>query len=55
MKCTNIRIIELPEGEEKEQEIANLFEKDKENVPNLTKEIEIQLQEAQSPKQVGPK
>ena len=54
-KHSNIYIIGLPEGEEKEQEIANLFEKDKENVPNLTKEIEIQLQEAQSPKQVGPK
>ena len=47
----------MPEGEEKEQEIENLFEKVmKENFPNLVKEIDIQVQEAQkSPKQVGPK
>ena len=35
-------------GEDKEQEIANLFEKImKENFPNLVKEIDIQVQEAQ--------
>ena len=46
----------MPEGEEKEQEIENLSEKTvKENFPNLVKEIDIQVQEAQSPKQVGPK
>ena len=39
-------------GEEEEQEIQNLFEKImKENFPNLAKEIHIQLQETQSPKQ----
>ena len=39
------------EGEEKEQEIENLFEKImKENFPNLVKETDIQVQEAQSPK-----
>ena len=27
----------------------------KENFPNLEKEIDIQVQEAQSPKRVGPK
>ena len=27
----------------------------KENFPNLAKEIDMQIQEAQSPKQVGPK
>ena len=55
-KCTNIWIIGLPEGEEKEQEIENLFENTmKENFPNLVKEIDIQVQETQSPKQVGPK
>ena len=45
------------EGEEEEQDIENLFEKImKENFPNLVKEIDIQVQEAQkSPKQVGPK
>ena len=36
------------EGEEKEQEIENLFEKImKENFPNLVKEIDIQVQETQ--------
>ena len=39
------------EGEEEEQEIKNLFEKImKENLPNLVKEIDMQVQEAQSPK-----
>ena len=38
----------MPEGEEKEQEIGNLFEKImKENFPNLVKEIDMQVQEAQ--------
>ena len=38
----------MPEGEEKEQEIRNLFEKImKENFPILAKEIDIQVQEAQ--------
>ena len=44
------------EGEEEKQEIENLFEKImKENFPNLVKKIDIEVQEAQSPKQVGPK
>ena len=39
----------VPEGEEKEQETGNLFEKImKQNFPNLVKEIGIQVQEAQS-------
>ena len=38
----------VPEGEEKEQEIENLFEKImKENFPNLVKETDLQVQEAQ--------
>ena len=38
----------MPEGEEKEQEIGNLFEKImKENFPNLVREIRMQVQEAQ--------
>ena len=38
----NIHITVGPEGEEKEQEIGNLFEKVmKENFPNLVKEINI--------------
>ena len=49
-KCTNIRIIGVLEGEQKEQEIGNLFGKImKENLPNLVKEIDIQVQEAQRP------
>ena len=47
-KCTNIGIMEVLEGEEKEQEIENVFENIlKENFPNLVKEIYIQVQEAQ--------
>ena len=55
-KHSNIQIIRMPE-EEEEQEIENLFGKImKENFPNLTKEIDFQeVQEAQSPKEVGPK
>ena len=46
-KSSNICIIGVPEGEEKEQEIGNLFEKIvKENFPNLVKEIDMQVQEA---------
>ena len=38
----------MPEEEEEEQEIKNLFEiMMKENFPNLLKEIDIQVQEAQ--------
>ena len=56
-KHSNIWIIGVPEGEEEEQEIENLFENIvKENFPNLAKEIDFQeFQEAQSPKEVGPK
>ena len=56
-KSSNIRIIGVPEGEEEEQQIENLFEKImKENFPNLAKEIDFwEVQEAQSPKEVGPK
>ena len=54
-KCTNIHIMGVPE-EETEQEIENLFEKIMtENFPNLVKEIDMQVQEAQSPKQDEPK
>ena len=56
-KRANIRIIEMPEGEEEEQEIENLFEKImKENFPNLVKEIDIQVQETRRvPKKLDPK
>ena len=37
----------MPEGEEKEAEMGDLFEKIvKENLPNLVKEIDMQVQEA---------
>ena len=43
MKCSNIRIIGVPEGEEQQQEIENLFEQImKENFPNLVKETDFQ-------------
>ena len=56
-KYSNIRIIGLPEGEEREEEIENLFEKIlKESFPNLVKEIDTQVQEAQRvPNKVDPK
>ena len=42
-KCSNIGIIGVPEGEEQQEEIENLFEQIMtENVPNLAKEIEFQ-------------
>ena len=48
-KHSNIRIIGVPEGEEEEQKIENLFEQImKEISPNLVKEIDFQeVQEAQ--------
>ena len=50
-KRSNIWIIGLTEGEEEEQEIENWFEKImKQSFPNLAKEIDKQVQEAQSPK-----
>ena len=57
LKRSNIRIIGVPEGEEEEQKIENLLEQImKENFPSLAKEIDFQeVQEAQSPKEAGPK
>ena len=57
-KHSNIRIIGVPEGEEQEQEVENLFEQImKENFPNLAKEIVFQeVQEAQRvPKKLDPR
>ena len=46
VKHNNIRIIVIPEGEEEEQGIQNLFEKVMmENFPNLMKEKVTQIQE----------
>ena len=48
MKRNNIHIIGIPEGEEEEQGIENLFEKVMmENFPNLRKEKVTQIQETQ--------
>ena len=55
---SNIQIIGVPEGEEEEQEIENLFEnRMKENFPDLAKEIDFQeVQEAQRvPKKLVPR
>ena len=57
-KRSNIRIIGVPEGEEEEQKIENLFEQImKENFPSLAKEIDFQeVQEAQRvPKKLDPR
>ena len=41
-KQSNIQIIVVPEGEEQQQELENLFEEImKENFPNLVKEIDF--------------
>ena len=58
LKHSDIQITGVPEGEEQQQEIKNLFEQImKENVPNLVKEIDFQeIQEAQRvPKNLDPK
>ena len=58
LKCSNIQIIGVPEGEEEEQKIENLFEQImKENFPNLAKEIDFQeVQEAQRvPEKLDPR
>ena len=56
-KRSNIRIIGVPEGEQEEQEIENLFEKIMKNFSNILKEIDLQgVQEAQRvPKKLDPR
>ena len=55
LKRNNIHIIGIPEGEEEEQGIENLFEKlMMENFPNLMREKVTQIQESQSPSQEEP-
>ena len=55
-KHSNICIIGIPEGEEEQQGIENLFEKViMENFPNLMREKATQIQEAQSPNPEEPK
>ena len=58
LKRSNIQIIGVPEVEEEEQKIENLFEQImKENFPNLAKEIDFQeVQKAQRvPKRLDPR
>ena len=56
-KCANIQIIGMSERKEESQEIENLFEQTmKESVPNLAKEIDIQVQETHRvPNKLDPK
>ena len=57
-KHSTIPIIGVPEGEEEEQKIENLFEQImKENFPNLAKEIRLPGSpgSSESPKEAGPK
>ena len=57
-KSSNIQIIVVPEGEEQEQDIENLFEQImKENFPNPAKERDFQeVQKAQRvPKKLDPR
>ena len=50
IKCTNIRIIGVPEEEEKKKGTEKIFEEIiVENFPNMGKEIVNQVQKAQSP------
>ena len=57
-KCSNIWTIGVPEGEQQQQEIENLFENImKENFPNLAKEIRLPGSSGspESPEEVRPK
>ena len=56
-KRSNIRIIWVPEGDEEEQEIENLFEQImKGNFLNLVKELDMQVQDAQRvPNKLDPR
>ena len=47
VKHTNIHIIRMPEGEEREKETEKIFQEVKaENIPNMGKESLTQIQEA---------
>ena len=57
-KCSNIQVIGVPDGEEEEQEIENLFEKImKENFPQSGKGNRLPGSpgSSESPKEVGSK
>ena len=56
IKCINIRILQVPEEEEKKKGYEKIFEEVIiENFPNMEKEIVNQVQEAQGPIQDKPK
>ena len=57
IKCTNIRIIGVPEGEEREKGPKKIFEEIMiENYPNMGKEIATQVEEAHRvPGSINPK
>ena len=57
IKHTNICIIGVPEGEERENKAENRIEGIlTENIPNLGKETDIQVQEVQRiPNRINPK
>ena len=57
IKCTNIHIIGVPEGEEREKGPETIFEEIiVENFPNMGKEIATQVQEAQRvPRRINPR
>ena len=57
IKCNNIRIIGVPEGEEREKGPEKIFEEIiVENFPNMGKEIATQVQEVQTvPYRINPR
>ena len=57
IKPINIRIIAVPEGEEREKASEKIFEEIRvENFPNMEKEIATQVQEVQRvPSRINPR
>lgn len=52
IKPSNIHVTGIPEGEEREKEVENVFDEiTAEDFPNLKQETVIQVQEEQSPRQ----
>ena len=54
-KCTNIRIIGVPEGEEREETEKIFQEIIAENFPNMGKDSLTQIQEVQVPYKINPR